>query len=337
MSACKSNLNKAYSFYCLTFRWLLSAWSPWHLTGKGWSTGSLDFCSSPLWSCALLCALPATASSLRSSKKDRDLRWWDSEEQDLQEFASLWAVLCCQQDEQFHEFLSWAMPQLHSWLLFFFFFPQPTLLCCNFNSKLCSHDTHMLFTLMTNRRSVCGLLNIPSSALIFWLSAANLIPSYAQMEELPPATAWAGPRILLCVLLHSRSITTALILKGHKSCIYKGSFLGDGSLHNPEAIKVLLGCCWCHIPAELQIIKPEPGAKWMQLHSLDLFCSVETVKLLPFKHPGHLLSKAGRIIPPPKLWCCTETFARLSDPVLIRSRPAIKFQIDWLQCEFMSF
>lgn len=42
------------------------------------------------------------------------------------------------------------------------------------------------FTLMTNRRSVSGWLNIPSSALIFWPSAANLIPSYAQSSCLLP-------------------------------------------------------------------------------------------------------------------------------------------------------
>lgn len=150
---------------------------------------------------------------------------------------------------------SWAVPmsfwakQWHNFIPGRFFSPQPTLLCCNFNSQLCSHDTHMLFTLVTNRRSVCGLLNIPSSALIFWLSAANLIPGYAQMEELPPATAWADPRILLCVLLHSQSITTALILKAHKSCIYKESFLGDGSLHDPEDVELLLGCCWRSHPS----------------------------------------------------------------------------------------
>lgn len=224
MSAWKLNLNKPYSFYWLAFRWSLSAWGPWHLTVKGWSAGSLDFCTSPLWSCALLCVLQGTGSSLCLGRKDRDLRWWDSEEQDLQEFASLWAALCCQQDEQ----LPWVSELNNGTTSFLavFFFPQPTLLCCNFNSKLCSHDTHMLFTLVTNRRSVCGLLNIPSSALIFWLSAANLIPGYAQMEELPPAAAWADPHILLHVLLHSQSITTALILKAHKSCTYKDSFLG---------------------------------------------------------------------------------------------------------------
>lgn len=111
----------------------------------------------------------------------------------------------------------WA-EQWHNFIPGCFFFSQPTLLCCHFNSKVRSHDTHMLSTLMTNRW-VGGLLNIPSSALIFWPSAANLIPSYAQMEELPPPTAWADLRILLQVFLHSQAITTALILKEHKRCI----------------------------------------------------------------------------------------------------------------------
>lgn len=150
MSTWKSQLNKPYLFYWLTFRWSLSAWGPWHLTGKGWSTGSPDFCTSPLWSCALLCVLQGTGSSLRSGRKDRDLRWRDSEEQDLQVFPSLWAVLCCQQAEQ----LSWISELSNgttSFLAVFFFSPQPTLFCCYFNSKVCSHDTHMLSTSVTNR------------------------------------------------------------------------------------------------------------------------------------------------------------------------------------------
>lgn len=93
MSAWKLQLNKPYSFYLLTYRWSLSAWGPWHFTGKERSTGSLDFCTSPLWSCGFLCVPQGTGSSLSSGRKDRELRWRGSEEQDLHVFPSLWAVL----------------------------------------------------------------------------------------------------------------------------------------------------------------------------------------------------------------------------------------------------
>lgn len=119
-----------------------------------------------------------------------------------------------------HEFLSWATVQLHSWLLFF---PQPTLLCCYFNSEVCSHDTHMLSTSVTNRRSVCGL---EYTKLCFDILAvcSQPYPRLCTNGRGAPATAWADPHIPLHVLLHSQSITTALILKEHKRCVYKEFF-----------------------------------------------------------------------------------------------------------------
>lgn len=179
MSAWKLQLNKPYSFYWLTYRWSLSAWGPWHFTGKERSTGSLDFCTSPLWSCGFLCVPQGTGSSLSSGRKDRELRWRGSEEQDLHVFPSLWAVLLP---------ASWAFAtsfwtkQWHNFIPGCFFFFSANTVLLSFKLKGMLHGTHMLSTLMTNRRSVSGWLNIPSSALIFWPSAASLIPSYAQTE-----------------------------------------------------------------------------------------------------------------------------------------------------------
>lgn len=101
------------------------------------------------------------------------------------------------------------MAQLHSWLLFFFLSQHCSVVNLTQRSALM---TLTCFPLWWKNRWVGGLLNIPSSALIFWPSAANLIPSYVQMEELPPPTTWADTCLLLHLLLHSQSITTVLII-----------------------------------------------------------------------------------------------------------------------------
>lgn len=75
----------------------------------------------------------------------------------------------------------WAK-QWHNFIPGCFFFFSANTVLLSFKLKGMLHGTHMLSTLMTNRRSVSGWLNIPSSALIFWPSAASLIPSYAQTE-----------------------------------------------------------------------------------------------------------------------------------------------------------
>ena len=60
----------------------------------------------------------------------------------------------------------------------------------------------------------------------------------------------------------------------------------------------------------------------MLLCSIGPVCRVDTMNLLLLaKHcehaSGHFLSKTRRIIPPPKLGCCTTKFARPSDAVVI--------------------
>lgn len=127
-------------------------------------------------------------------------------------------------------FLSWAMAQLCSRMLF-----TANRLCCHFNSQVCSHNTHMLSTLLTYRKH---------PFLDDWIYQALLWYSGHLQPMLSPAMhKWSScflplPKLTLSFLCLSvlcfQSTTTALSLKEHKRYIYKASFLEGGSLLNLE-------------------------------------------------------------------------------------------------------